>query len=135
MPRRKDEMNDLQFNPASALHPQIFREVRTVRSGVVRTQVLDSFSKRGKMLKIQRSSNGQVVFTVSGQMDEEDIGELEVLLRSEVRDRRIVLDLKDLTLAGRAAINFLSRCEEEGIILENYAVYVRDWITVESGQS
>ncbi len=80
------------------------------------------------MLKIQRSSNGQVVFTVSGQMDEEDIGELEVLLRSEKHDRRIVLDLKDLTLAGRAAINFLGRCEEDGITLENCAVYVREWI-------
>jgi hypothetical protein len=56
------------------------------------------------MLKIQRSSNGHVVFTVSGQMDEDDIAEMEVLLRSEKSDRRIVLDLKDLTLAGRDAI-------------------------------
>jgi hypothetical protein len=86
---------------------------------------------RGKMLKIQRSSNGQVVFTVSGQMDEEDIPEMEVLLRSEKSDRRIVLDLKDLTLAGRDAIRFLGRCEADGITLENCAVYVREWITRE----
>ncbi|MDX6463791.1 MAG: hypothetical protein QOE55_7488 [Acidobacteriaceae bacterium] len=80
------------------------------------------------MLKIQRTSNGQVVFALSGQMDEEDIAELEVLLRSEKRDRRIVLDLKDLTLAGRDVIGFLARCEAEGITLENCAIYVREWI-------
>jgi len=81
------------------------------------------------MLKIQRSSNSRVVFTISGQMDEEDIPEMEVLLRSEKSDRRIVLDLKDLTPAGRDAIGFLGCCEAEGITLENCAVYVREWIT------
>jgi anti-anti-sigma regulatory factor len=83
------------------------------------------------MLKIQRSSNGQVVFTVIGQLDEEDIGELEVLLRLEMPDRRIVLDLKDLTLADSAAISFLGSCEKDGITLKNCAVYVREWITRE----
>jgi hypothetical protein len=95
------------------------------------TQVSGSFSKRGKMLKIQRSSNGQVLFTISGQMNEEDIAEIEMLLRSETSDRDIVLDLKDLTLADREAIRFLGRCETEGIALQNCAVYVRDWITRE----
>jgi hypothetical protein len=93
--------------------------------------IFEQFSKRGQMLKIKRSSNGQVVFTVSGQMDEGDIGEMEVLLRSEKSDRRIVLDLKDLTLAGRDVIRFLVRCEADGITLENCAVYVREWITRE----
>jgi hypothetical protein len=81
------------------------------------------------MLKILRSSNGHVVFTVSGQMDEGDVAEMEVLLGSEKRDRRIVLDLKDLTLAGQEAINFLERCEAGGITLMNCATYVREWIT------
>jgi anti-anti-sigma regulatory factor len=62
------------------------------------------------MLKIQRTSNGQVVFALSGRMDEEHIAELEILIKSEKRDRRIVLDLKDLTLAGRDVIGFLARC-------------------------
>ena len=66
-------------------------------------------------------------------MDEEDIPEMEVLLRSEKSNRRIVLDLKDLTLAGRDAIRFLGRCEAGGISLENCAVYVREWITRERG--
>jgi len=81
------------------------------------------------VLKIQRTANEEVVFTLSGQMDEEDIAELETLIRSEASGRRIVWDLKDLTLVGRDAISFLERCEAKGIALENCAGYVREWIT------
>jgi anti-anti-sigma regulatory factor len=81
------------------------------------------------MLRIQRSGNEEVIFTLSGRIDEEDIAELETLVRSEADGRRIVLDLKDLTLAGRDAINFLERCEADGIALKNCARYIREWIT------
>jgi hypothetical protein len=81
------------------------------------------------MLRIQRSANGQVVFTLSGQMDEKDITELGTLVRSEVNGRHVVLDLKDLTLVGRDAISFFERCEADGIKLKNCAGYVREWIT------
>jgi len=80
------------------------------------------------MLRIQRSGNGEVVFTLSGRMDEEDIPELETLIRSEPDGRRIVMDLKDLTLAGQDAISFLERCEADGIALKNCAGYIREWI-------
>lgn len=80
------------------------------------------------MLRIQRSSNGQVVFALSGRIDEEHIAELETLIRSEANGRRIVLDLKDLTLAGQETISFLERCEADGIALMNCAIYVREWI-------
>jgi anti-anti-sigma regulatory factor len=85
------------------------------------------------MLRIQRSANGQVVFTLSGRMDEEDIPELETLIRSEANGRRIVLDLKDLTLVGRDAISFLERWEAKGIELKNCAGYVREWISRSRG--
>jgi hypothetical protein len=62
-------------------------------------------------------------------MDEEDIAELEALTRSEATGRRIALDLKHLTLAGRDAISFLERCEADSITLRNCAGYVREWIT------
>jgi len=81
------------------------------------------------MLRIQRSANGQVVFTLSGRMDQENLAELETLVRSETDGRPIVLDLKDLTLAGREAISFLERCEADGITLQNCARYVRELIT------
>ena len=86
------------------------------------------------MLKVQRSANGQVVFTLSGRMDEENTAELEKLIRSETNGRHIVLDLKDLILVGRDAISFLDRCEADGITLQNCPAYVREWITRQRGR-
>ena len=80
------------------------------------------------MLRIQRSANGEVVFTLSGQMDEEGIAELETLISSEAKERRKILDLKDLTLANEDAISFLERCEANSITLKNCPAYVREWI-------
>ena len=87
------------------------------------------------MLKIQRSSNGQVTYMLSGQIGEEDIAELEALIRSEARGRRVALDLKNLTLAGQDAIVFLDRCEANGITLENCPAYIREWIKGQRGES
>ena len=81
------------------------------------------------MLKIQRSSNAQVVIKLSGRMDAENIGDLETLVRKEADDRRIVLDLRDLTLVDQDAVNFLKRCEEDNITLKNCPAYIREWIT------
>jgi anti-anti-sigma regulatory factor len=81
------------------------------------------------MLRIQRSSNGHVVFRLSGQLDEEQIAELKALIRSEAKGRHIVLDLKDLTLVGPDAISFLELCEAEDIQLKNCPAYIREWIT------
>jgi anti-anti-sigma regulatory factor len=83
------------------------------------------------MLKIQRSSNGEVVFTLNGQMDEEQAVELEALIKSEAKGRRIVLDLKDLTLVSRDVLSFLERCEAGGVALKNCPAYVRKWINRE----
>jgi hypothetical protein len=81
------------------------------------------------MLRIQRSENGEVVFTLSGQMDEEPIAELETLISSEAKGRRITLDLKDLTLVNENGISFLERCEANSITLKNCPAYIREWIT------
>jgi hypothetical protein len=84
---------------------------------------------RGSMLKLTRSANGEVVIKLSGRMGAENLGELEKLLISAEADgRRIVLDLKDLTLVDRDAVSFLERCEADGVRLENCPAYVREWI-------
>ena len=80
------------------------------------------------MLRIQRSANGQVVFKLSGRMGEDNIAELETLIRSEANGRRLVLDLKDLTLVNQDAVGFLERCEANSITLENCPPYIREWI-------
>jgi anti-anti-sigma regulatory factor len=81
------------------------------------------------MLRVQRSANGQVVFTLSGRMDAENIADLETLIRLEAKGRQIVLDLKDLTLVNRDAVSFLERCEADSITLRNCPAYIREWIT------
>ena len=86
------------------------------------------------MLRIQRTANGEVVFTLSGQMDEEDTGELETLLRAETDGRLITLDLRNLTLVDRDAISFLERWEADGVVLKNCSGYVREWITRSRGR-
>jgi len=83
------------------------------------------------MLKIQRATNKQVVFTLSGRMDAENVTELKGLIESEARGRSIVLELSDLTLVDRDAVRFLERCEALNIELENCPPYIREWIARE----
>jgi anti-anti-sigma regulatory factor len=87
------------------------------------------------MLKIMRSANGQVVFTLSGRMNEENVAELKTLFKSEAEGRPIVLDLKDLTLVDRDTVRFLKRCEADSITLKNCPEYIRYWITRERCES
>ena len=85
------------------------------------------------MLKIQRSANGSVVFTLSGRIEADDVTELQRLLELESASRHLVLDLKDVTLADRDAVSFLMRCEENGIRIKNCPPYIREWIEREKG--
>ena len=87
------------------------------------------------MLKITRAVNGEVVIKLSGRMDVENIAELETLVRKETDGRRIVLDLKDLTLVDRDAVRFLGSCEADSIKLKNCPAYIREWITRERGKA
>ena len=87
------------------------------------------------MLRIHRKENGEVAFTISGQIDKEHIAELEALIAAEGKDRRIILDLKDMTLTGQDGINFLAQCEAAGIELANCDPYVREWITMQNNGS
>jgi hypothetical protein len=61
-------------------------------------------------------------------MDDEPMAELETLISSEASGRRITLDLKDVTMVNENAIQFLVRCEADGITLRNCPAYVREWI-------
>jgi len=57
---------------------------------------------------------------------------LETLLSAEESGRRVVLDLKDLTLVDQDALAFLRRRELDNITLKNCPAYVREWITGET---
>jgi anti-anti-sigma regulatory factor len=80
------------------------------------------------MFKITRASNDEVIFKLSGQMGGESAGELQTLIRAETGDRRIVLDLKDLTLVDQDIVSFLKHREADGIQLKNCPAYIREWM-------
>ncbi len=84
------------------------------------------------MLKIQRSANGSVVFTLSGRIEADDVTELQRLFELESTSRHLVTDLKDVTLADRDAVSFLMRCEENGIRIKNCPPYIRECIERET---
>jgi hypothetical protein len=108
-------------------------------SSIYKTVNLFSFSHFGlaldlqfilqEMLRVRRKANADVVFTLSGRLDKDHIAELEMLLAAEGKDRRIILDLKDMTLTGQDGIAFLARCEAAEIALVNCDPYIREWIT------
>jgi len=80
------------------------------------------------MLRIQRSANGHVVFALSGRIEAEDVSELQRLFQLENTDRPLVLDLDDVTLVARDAVEFLARCEAQNIEIRNCPAYIREWI-------
>jgi hypothetical protein len=88
------------------------------------------------MLKIHRTSDRTVVFTVSGQLGSDNVNELCQLVDDEPAGSVIVLDLTDLVLADRDAVRFLREYEARGrVVLRNCPAYVRTWMAGENDQS
>jgi hypothetical protein len=80
------------------------------------------------MLKIQRTANRNVVFTVSGRLEADNVSELSALLAAEQRGRTRVLDLKDLIGVDGDAVRFLRMCEADRIVFRNCPTYIRAWM-------
>jgi len=80
------------------------------------------------MLRIQREANGEVVLKISGRLAGENLGELKKLIDSEGGGRRIILDLRELTLVDHEAVGFLRDCDTDGITFRNCPPYICEWI-------
>jgi anti-anti-sigma regulatory factor len=84
------------------------------------------------LLKIQRTMDRTVVFTVSGGLDAENVSALCQLVDAEPAGAVVVLDLANLVLADRDAVRLLRRCETGGrMVLRNCPAYVRTWMAAE----
>jgi hypothetical protein len=83
------------------------------------------------MLRIERSANGQVVFTLSGRMQTEDIEQFQQLLVVEKPGQQLMFNLRDVTLVNQDAVTFLANCEANGIKLEKCPLHIRNWIDQE----
>jgi hypothetical protein len=87
-------------------------------------------------LMIRRSATqGFVVFTLSGRIQMEHLAHLEELFEGEAADDSVVLDLKEVRLVEREAVMFLTRCEADGIKLDNCPAYIREWMERERVRS
>jgi len=84
------------------------------------------------MLRIERSANGQVVFTLSGRMQTDDIEQVQQLLIVETPGQQLTFDLRDVTLVNQDVVTFLAGCEANGIKLESCPLHIRSWIDQEN---
>ena len=81
--------------------------------------------------RIHRSLGADAVhFALSGELDDEHAARLQTLLAVEPQGP-ILLDLKEVTLVAREAVQFLARLETDGVRIVNCPEYVRSWIAAE----
>jgi hypothetical protein len=82
------------------------------------------------MLRIQRFVNEESIsFVLSGRIETENVAQLESLLTAE--SKSVALDLKEVSLVSREVVQFLRRCENDGITITNCPAYIRHWIARE----
>jgi len=84
------------------------------------------------LLKIHRTMDGQMVFTISGYLNTENVGELCQLIDAEPRGAVVTLDLTDLIFADREAVRLLRDRERDArVVLHNCPAYNRVVIEAE----
>jgi anti-anti-sigma regulatory factor len=73
-----------------------------------------------------------VVLRISGRMTGEDLD----VLRTAIEEGPVVaLDLTEVELVDRDAVEYLARTERNGIVLRHCPAYIREWVARESGRS
>jgi STAS domain len=80
------------------------------------------------VLRIRRSEDaGSVIFALSGRIEETEVPDLKDLVEAESA-AGITIDLDEVRLVDRQAVQFLAACETRGITLRNCPAYIREWI-------
>lgn len=83
-------------------------------------------------LRIHRSvEREQVVLTLTGRIQAKQVPELLALVKSESREHKVLLDLEQVKLVDREAVDFLELSEMLGAELRNCSPYIRQWINQE----
>ena len=73
-----------------------------------------------------------VALRISGRIARED---LEVLRTALEEIRVVAIELAEVELVDRDAVEFLALYEANGMALKHCAAYIREWITRERGRS
>ncbi len=71
-------------------------------------------------------------FALSGRLQFKHVGELHSLIRQE--EFKVALDLREVNLLDREAVEFLVACEMDGVSLNNCSPYIREWVTREASR-
>jgi hypothetical protein len=68
-----------------------------------------------------------VLLQVSGHLQEVHVNLIEKLIARETD--QVVLDLTEIKLVDREAVNFLAACVGRGIELRNCPEFIREWMS------
>jgi len=80
--------------------------------------------------KVERLVVGEiVVLCLSGRIGADGVDTLRELLKQE--ERKVAIDLREVTLISREVIRFLALSEVNGVELRNCADYIGEWIARE----
>jgi len=79
----------------------------------------------------QLSIKEGVLLRISGRIGVED---LEVLRAALEESRVVAIELAELQLVDRDAVEFLALNEANGIALRNCPAYIREWVARERGR-
>lgn len=68
------------------------------------------------------------MYSLVGRLEFGHIQELEGVLGPQEEASSVVLDLREVRLVDREAVQSLARWEAKGVQLENCPAYIREWI-------
>jgi anti-anti-sigma regulatory factor len=80
------------------------------------------------MFRLRKAGIGQVVLTLSGRIEVEDLAEIQGQLAQETGMGAVVLDLKNVTLVNDSVVEFLVRCQGTNVSLRRCPGYIRKWM-------
>jgi len=86
------------------------------------------------MLRIEKLlGKTSTVLRLSGRIQEEHLSQLQTEIEQCTNMPK--LDLRDVNLLDRPSVQFLTRCESQGIQLVNCPLYIQEWISMERRRS
>lgn len=90
------------------------------------------------MLKIEKVAEtaGRVTFFLSGRISDDQVPELERIVRESRREgREVILDLEGVGIVDRRAVRFFLEGEGSRAKLLHTPVYVAEWLRTEGRRS
>ena len=79
------------------------------------------------IFRIERVFDGKhIALRLIGHLSSEHLSELKALI--EGSSSAVVLDLDETTLVDMNAVNFLRKCQAQGIELRHCSLYIREWM-------